>query len=91
MPFAPGQSGNPTGRPRMEPGEREAWQALSTKCRAKLDVLADKEDLPPATLVKIAELATDRGYGKAVQAIDFSAQEGTKVDFSLVSPPTATD
>lgn len=89
--FAPGNRANPGGRPKMSAEEREAWQALSTKCRAKLEEIASREDTHPAIIVKIADLATDRGYGKAVQAIDFSAQEGTKVDFSFVAPPTSTE
>jgi hypothetical protein len=74
--FAAGSVHNPGGRPKMSAEDREAWQALSTKCRTKLDALADKEDLPPATLVKIAELATDRGYGKAVQSVGLENPSG---------------
>jgi hypothetical protein len=86
--FGPGNNANPGGRPKMSAKEREAWQALSTKCRTKLDALADKEDLPPATLVKIAELATDRGYGKAVQSVELSGGDGTPIGFQFVDPPS---
>jgi hypothetical protein len=72
----------------MSAEDREAWQALSTKCRTKLDALADKEDLPPATLVKIAELATDRGYGKAVQSVELSGGDNGPIGFKFVDPPS---
>lgn len=74
--WEPGKSGNPGGRPKMSAEEREAWQALSTKCRSKLEAIADKEDTPPAIIVKIADLATDRGYGKAAQSIALEGKDG---------------
>lgn len=88
--FGPGNCANPGGRPRMSPEEREAWQALSTKCRIKLEEIAARDDVQPAILCKIAELSTDRGYGKAVQAIDLGASDGSKVEFSFVDAPNTS-
>lgn len=74
-PFQPGQSGNPGGRPKMSPEERERWKALATKARGKLEALVDSADCPPNTLTKIAEIASDQAYGKPVQAVEAEITE----------------
>lgn len=89
--FEPGKSGNPGGRPKMTPEQRKRWQALAEACLDKLEEMANDPETPKQLIVKITELAADRGWGKAIQAVDFSAQEGTKVDFSFVAPPTSTE
>lgn len=76
MPFEPGKSGNPGGRPRMSSEDRAKWQALADKCREKLEEYAAKDDAAPQLLVKIAELSMDRGYGKAAQSIALEGKDG---------------
>jgi hypothetical protein len=74
-PFEPGKSGNPGGRPKMSPEEREHWKALAAKARGKLEALVDSADCPPNTLTKIAEIASDQAYGKPVQAVEADITE----------------
>lgn len=73
--FVKGQSGNPSGRPRMPEGEREAWNALALKARAKLEGLIDSGECPPNVLAKIAELAADRSWGKPIQSIEAEIED----------------
>ena len=86
--FAPGVCNNPGGRPKMSKEEREAWQALATKCRTKIEELIDAGDIPPMTLAKFAELALDRAYGKAIQAVELGGADGGTIGFRFVDPPT---
>ncbi len=85
--FGPGNCANPGGRPKMSKEEREAWQALATKCRTKIEALVDSGEVPPVTLAKFAELALDRAYGKAIQAIDIGDPDGRPLAFRFVDPP----
>lgn len=85
--FAPGVCANPGGRPKMSQEEREAWQALATKCRTKIQELVDAGEIPPMTLAKFAELALDRAYGKAIQAVELGDPSGGPVAFRFVDPP----
>jgi hypothetical protein len=86
--FGPGNCANPGGRPKMSKEEREAWQALATKCRVKMEKLIESGELPPATLAKFAEVALDRAYGKAIQSVDISPGDGGGIGFSFVDPPS---
>lgn len=71
----------------MSPEERIAWQALATKCREKIELLVESGELPPATLAKFAELALDRAYGKAIQAVELGGADGGAIGFRFVDPP----
>jgi hypothetical protein len=81
--FGPGNCANPGGRPKMSKEEREAWQALATKCRVKMDKLIESGELPPATLAKFAEVALDRAYGKAIQAVELGDPDGNSFMLSI--------
>lgn len=39
------------------------------------------------TLIKITELAADRGYGKAIQAVELGGADGGAIGFRFVDPP----
>lgn len=81
--FAPGVCNNPGGRPKMSKEEREAWQALATKCRIKIEALLEAGDLLPKDLAKFAELALDRAYGKAIQAVELGDPDGNSFMLSI--------
>ena len=72
--FEKGNPGGP-GRPKMPPEERAKWLALSEKARDKLDIMIDSADCPPNIVAKIAEIATDRAWGKAIQAVEADITE----------------
>lgn len=67
MPFQPGQSGNPGGRPKGEAKIREAARQHSDHAlQVLVDALSDEDR---RIQIKAAELLLDRGWGKAPQAI----------------------
>jgi hypothetical protein len=72
--FEKGNPGGP-GRPKMPPELRKKWADLSDKTLAKLETLAAGGECPPNVLVKIAEIATDRAWGKPVQAVEADITE----------------
>ena len=85
MPFEPGKSGNPSGRPRVI---REALEAFRnpehlTKLRDRLLELAAGEDGKVACMA-IKEWH-DRAYGKPPQAITGEDGEPIKVDLTAIA------
>ena len=70
--FQPGQSGNPSGRPKRTQEEKDALaaiKALAPDAVAKLQSLLESKKVSPAVKVRIAELILDRTYGKAETAV----------------------
>lgn len=68
MPFQPGQSGNPGGRPKGDSELRAAAREHTEQALAVLvSGLADED---PRIRLKAAELMLDRGWGKPTQTID---------------------
>ena len=70
MPFAPGQSGNPSGRPRESREAKEVKRLAgehSTRAIEKLRELLDGDD--PRVSVSAAQALLDRAFGKPAQAI----------------------
>jgi HEAT repeat protein len=65
MPFEPGKSGNPSGRPKENGYVRELARAHTERAiQALVDALDDER-----TRVAAATALLDRGYGKPAQAI----------------------
>ena len=66
MTFKPGQSGNPVGRPKITPEEREAIELARTKTSAavkRLAELAGRDDNPKAAVLACRALL-ERTYGR---------------------------
>lgn len=81
MPFQPGQSGNPSGRPKEDP-QLKAMAREHTE--AAIGVLANAlSDPDPRVQIKAAEVLLDRGYGKPGQTISGPDGEPIKIDNSL--------
>lgn len=73
--FKPGSSGNPGGRPKHTPEQRDALEAVKSLAPDAVEAMArllKAEDTPPALQVRIAEIVLDRAYGKPKQNTDLN-------------------
>ena len=69
-----GVSPNPGGRPAVIRDLREAAQGYSEEALTVLAGVMRDADAPPAAKVAAARELLDRGFGKAVQAVDVSSK-----------------
>ena len=67
MPFAPGQSGNPGGRPKLPNEVKELARAASERAISRAIELMESPDENVA--LKAISTVLDRGYGKPAQAV----------------------
>lgn len=93
MPFAPGQSGNPSGRPKVDFEVRELAREHGREAVERLVEIMRGENL---TLARAAcESLLDRGFGKPVQALGIEAGgvpiQGITVTFVSPDGPGAGD
>ena len=82
MPFKPGQSGNPSGRPRIALEVRELARAACPKAIATLIKQLDHEDAKIAAFA--AEKLLDRGVGKPVQQHEVGGADGGPLIVEIV-------
>lgn len=82
--FKPGQSGNPGGRPKIDPAVKEALAALTVPAVQKLAELL-KSDNEKIALGAVCEVL-DRNLGKAVQAISDPDGNALPVNVHLYLP-----
>ena len=80
-PFLPGQSGNPSGRPKMPEEVKEAFRAASSDaCRVLCDIVNDFS-AKDSDRIRAAEVILDRAWGRPVQAVDVDAKNIPQVVF----------
>ena len=70
MPFQPGQSGNPGGRPKALKDVEEAARAHSEEAIVALAAICKNKDAPEAARVAAANALLDRAWGKPRQTIE---------------------
>src|SRR5690348_11622298 len=79
MPLARGQSGTPSGRPKILLPDGRSLQDLAREhteaaVNALIGVLAGGEGVPAAAIVSAASAILDRGWGKPKQDVDFGGE-----------------
>lgn len=80
--FLPGNKSG--GRPRLEPGlTKDSFKALGPRALEVLIGIMEKEDASEASRIKAAEIILDRGFGKAVQAVEATVETKNADDLSL--------
>lgn len=67
MPFQPGQSGNPGGRPKALKAVEDAARTHTEEAIATLAAICRNKDAPEAARVAAANALLDRGWGKPRQ------------------------
>jgi Family of unknown function (DUF5681) len=85
--FAPGQSGNPAGRPKVAPEEMallDRIKSLSGKAVAALESVLDDPDAPAEAKIKASTAVFDRVLGKPRQEID------SNITQNIATPPTTS-
>ena len=89
MPFKPGQSGNPNGRPTMPKHFKAAFDEMTPKA---IETLAQLLSSPNDSLrLKAVREVLDRALGRPVQAHDLSGSDGVRELLAeLMRPKTDT-
>lgn len=68
--FAPGKSGNPSGRPKVDEKVQKALKAATLDAAKTLIELMNDEDQPGKVRLQAATTILDRVYGKPSQHVD---------------------
>ena len=84
-----GYTGNPGGRAAMPPELRKAVQGYAKEALEYLAQVRADENAKPDHRIKAAEVLIDRGFGKAVQAIDATLTESKPLTYD--EPLSAPD
>ncbi len=76
MPFKPGQSGNPNGRPKEDPTLRDAARGKTVEALNVLSEIMLDKDQPGSARVTAACAVLDRGHGKPMQMTEVTGKDG---------------
>lgn len=98
MAFEKGKSGNPSGRPRvLLPDGRSLSDLAKDHTQAAIDTLievATDKAAPSAARVGAASAILDRGWGKPMQSVELTGEDGGPVQVTrieLVAQPINND
>lgn len=87
--FVKGQSGNPSGRPKVPEEFRELVRKATIPALQTVISIANDTKAKTADRIRAAEIIIERAYGKATQPIDLEmgGAEPIKVIFNIPRPP----
>ncbi len=91
MPFEPGVSGNPGGRPKVVAEVRALARQHTVKAVETLAIIMADSDEDGRTRVAAAVALLERGYGKPEQAVSVESQGRLPVAVQIVTPLTKHD
>src|ERR1700761_6255303 len=74
--FKPGQSGNPSGRPKQNVHVSELARQYTQDAIRCLASIINDEKAPPSARTTAANSLLDRGYGKPIQQLEHGGIEG---------------
>lgn len=82
MPFKPGQSGNPAGRPKVVGDVQALARKHTSEAIQTLATIMRSAKAPPAARTAAASALLDRGYGRPAQAIEATLNRKSVQDMS---------
>ena len=84
MPFKPGKSGNPGGRPKVLKDVQEAARQYCGEAIKTLYTIMKNPEEPGHARITAASVLLDRGYGKALQTVE---SNNTNVNYVMSDAP----
>ena len=89
--FRPGQSGNPSGRPKIPGDVIELARAHTAMAIGALADIASNSEAPPAARVAASEALLSRAWGKPIQPSELSGPGGTPLQSYVVRMPSPVE